>query len=449
MDAPALGEYRLSRMLKRPVLLAVPLVALALLASLLVPAGSGPVPAASAATRWVPTTGVKFNVPREGDKQYILERQVLDSINHARRGSTIRMSMFSFDRHVVADALIRARRDRRVAVQVIVNGHEMTPAQRKMKRVFKSDRSRPSFFYQCRASCRGQGDVNHSKFILFSQTGGASNVVMLGSLNMKRNGTDNQYNDLLTLRAKGVYNALDKVFTEMKRDRLARPSHLRLKIGDKYLLEVMPFPKAPAATTATKWTADRDPVSRLLEPVRCKGASNSTGRTIIRVNMHAWDGERGIMLAKRFRALYAAGCDVKILVGYMGRGVRRVFGSRTARGIVPVRSTGFDTNYDGEIDLYSHEKILTINGRYGSSTGRRLIVTGSSNYQNGGQYGDELFLRVFSSSLYSRYLANWNWVWSDPGRSHGFILARPTVNGRVTPELSDGLGTDSPEWRDK
>lgn len=450
MAAPVDGDSRLSRSVKRSLLVSVPLVALALLVTLLVPAGRGPIPAADAATTWRPTPGVKFNVPREGAKQYILEKQIIAAINHARRDSTIRMVMFSFDRNEVTDALLRARRDRRVAVQVIVNGHELPRAQKRLKRALGMDRSRRSFFYQCKASCRGQGDVQHSKFVLFSQAGAAKKTVMLGSLNMKLNGVKNQFNDLLTINfAGGLYDALDNVFTEMRRDRPAKRQHLRLAIGDKYLLEVMPFPKSPLATRATRYTVERDPINRILAPVRCTGANTASGRTVIRVNMHAWDRERGVMLAKRFRALYAAGCDVRILVGFMGKSVRQVFGSPTKRGLVPVRSTGFDTDDDGEIDLYSHEKILLINGRYGAATGRRVVVTGSSNYQNGGQYGDELILRVIDGSLHSRYTSNWNTVWGSPKYSHGFILARPIVNGRAVPMLYDGLGTDSPEWRDK
>ncbi len=175
---------------------------------------------------------------------------------------------------------------------------------------------------------RPQGDVQHSKFVLVSQSGAAQKTVMLGSLNMKLNGVKNQFNDLLTVNfAGGLYDALGNIFTEMRHDRPAKRQHLRLAIGDKYLLDVMPFPKSPLATRATKYTVDRDPINRILAPVRCTGARTPSGRTVIRVNMHAWDRERGVMLAKRFRALYASGCDVRILVGFMGKSVRQVFGS--------------------------------------------------------------------------------------------------------------------------
>jgi hypothetical protein len=410
--------------------------------------------AAKAAKRYTPTPGVKFNTPRVGgERQFRLEQQIIEAIRHAKPRSTIKMSMFSFDRMPVADALIAAKRKRKVHVQVIVNGHETPGAQSKLRKYLGKKRYRKSWFYQCKASCRGQGDVNHSKFVLFSHTGTAKKVVMLGSLNMKLNGSENQWNDLLTVNtAPKLYDTLYGVFREMKRDRLAKPAYISKEFG-RYHLYVLPFPRNGAATKRTKYTVNRDPISRLLAPIKCTGARTDSGRTIVRVNMHAWDGDRGRMIANKFRDLYAKGCDVKVMVGYAGAQTRNVFASRTKRGLMPTRSTGFDTDEDSEVDLYSHEKILLVNGNYDGNPGRKMVVTGSSNYQNGGQYGDELILRVFSNGLYRKYADNWGMKWRD--HTHGFSWGGSgglrTTSGRwlVPPVYADDLGIDSEEWRDE
>jgi hypothetical protein len=439
----------------RLALLLVSAVALsgAVLAPGAAPVEAAGAPAAKAAKPWRPTPGVKFNTPRVGgERQFRLEQQIIQAIRHAKPRSTIKMSMFSFDRMPVADALIDAKRKRKVHVQVIVNGHETPGAQSKLRKYLGKKRHRKSFFYQCKASCRGQGDVNHSKFVLFSRTGAAKNVVMLGSLNMKLNGAENQWNDLLTNTSPKLYDTLNRVFVEMKRDRLAKRPYISSEFG-RYHLFVLPFPRNGAATKRTKWTANRDPISRLLAPIKCTGARTDSGRTIVRVNMHAWDGDRGRMIANKFRDLYAQGCDVKVMVGYAGAQVRNVFASRTKRGLMPTRSTGFDTDEDSEVDLYSHEKILLVNGNYDGDRGKKMIVTGSSNYQNGGQYGDELILRVFSNSLYRRYADNWGMKWRD--ETHGFSWGGSgglrTASGRwlVPPVYADDLGIDSEEWRDE
>lgn len=415
---------------------------------------------------WVPDKGAKFNVPRVGgEPQFRLEQQVIDAINRAKPRSFIKMAMFSFDRTQVSDALIAARK-RNVRVQVIVNGHELPRAQQMLanrlgpryKRVKYIDETgakqwktveRKNFFYQCRASCRGDGDVQHSKFVLFTRTGQARNVVMLGSLNMKLNGSYNQFNDLLTLNNKaGLHRALDGIFEEMKQDRARKNSYRKLRIGKRFQLEVMPFPRL-RATPRTEWTPARDPIIKLLAPVKCRRAKTNSGRTIIRVNMHAWDEERGRLIANRFRDLYQQGCDVRIMVGFAGGKVRRVFAAPTSRGLMPVRSTGFDTDYDGEIDLYSHTKIITINGNYDGRRDRKVVVTGSSNFQHGGQYGDELIFRAYHPGLYRQYADNWGYVWRE--HTHGFHWGRIMARGGKGSYymLWDGLGTDSPEWRDE
>lgn len=386
------------------------LLALVLLVGLVAPGGS--VPGADAATTWVPQQGVKFNVARAGDRQYIIERQVIDAINHAAPGSYIKMSMFSYDRHPVTDALLRARK-RGVYVQVLVNRHERPSAQARLQNALGSNRSRRNFYYQCAASCRGQSDILHSKFVLFSKTGATTNTVMLGSANMKQNATDNQFNDWVTFnRQRTLHATLDAVFKEMAADRYANPMRIAKVIGTHLRLDVMPFPRDSLATDATRWTVSRDPVMRLLAPIRCKGATTSTGRTVIRVDMQAWDGERGKIIARRFKALYDAGCDVRLSVGFIPRTVKSILYASTGRGRVPLRSSAYDTDYDGEFDLYSHTKNVLIHGRYGDSTNLRIVLTGSSNFQDGGQYGDELFFRMTDMpNVYKRYLEHWWWMW--------------------------------------
>ncbi|WP_299051186.1 phospholipase D-like domain-containing protein [uncultured Nocardioides sp.] len=402
------------------------------------------------AKRYMPKEGAHFNTPREGARQYVIEREVLGAINHAIKGTAIRMSMFSFDRMVVADALVRAKR-RGVSVKVLVNNHEMTAAQAKLRSVLGNNRNKKNWWFQCKSACRGQGDVNHSKFILFRKAGGANYTTMVGSMNMKQNGTDNQFNDLFVENGqKPLFTFYNRIFNEMAKDKNAKPMYVKKTFGDgKFWVHILPFPKAPLGTPKTRYTVARDPMNQILRPIKCRNARTPSGRTAVRVNMHAWDGTRGTMLANRFRDLYAQGCDVKILVGFAGEKVRRVFANRTKRGYVPVRSTGFDTNGDRMIDKYSHEKTLMVNGNYGKKRGDKFIVTGSANHQDGGQYGDEIIMRVRGPRLHSQYVNNWNVKWNR--YSHGFSWGAAGMPRASGPAILgwNGLGTDSPEWEDE
>ena len=115
--------------------------------------------------------------------------------------------------------------------------------------------------------------------MLFSQTGGAKNVVMLGSLNMKLNGAYNQFNDLLTINNnKQLYTVLDGVYVQMARDRMVKKSYLDVKIGKRGgTAFVLPFPRKGAATKRTKWTLARDPIFKILAPVKCTGCQHRLG----------------------------------------------------------------------------------------------------------------------------------------------------------------------------
>jgi phosphatidylserine/phosphatidylglycerophosphate/cardiolipin synthase-like enzyme len=418
--------------------------------------------------KWMPTQGPVFNVPRsKPETQFRIERQVLSAIRHSRKGSRIWMSMFSFDRFPVANALIAARK-RGVQVQVLVNDHEMTPAQRKLRGFLGTNPKKKNFAYQCYKGCRSNGDVLHTKFFLFSKTGAAENTVMLGSVNMKMNGAKNQYNDLWTKSGvPNLYQRLEQLFREMKLDQPVPQPYISEAVGTRYWLMETPFHGAPYD----------DPIMQILRQVQCTGATIHGGRTVIRVNMHAWDGSRGRYIAQRFRNLYAQGCDIKIQYGMAGAGVRAVFGNPTDRGYVPVRSNGFDTDHsgpegesDGEVDLYSHMKMLLISGHYGDRTDARVTVTGSSNYQDSGLTGDEMIFSIAGKHTYRQYLKHFNWMWDKRTRAIGYRphtgSADPTdppFPARLMMAMADRLpagelprmivtekyGFDSPEWRDE
>jgi len=128
-----------------------------------------------------------------------------------------------------------------------------------------------------------------------------------------------------------------------------------------------------------------------------------------------------------------------------GKRVRQVFANRTKRGFVPVRSNGFDTNGDGVIDLYTHQKLLEVNGHFGNRRGAKVVWTGSSNFQDSGKNGDEILFRIMSPSNYKRYAANWKWMWDNKTRRLAWVAGRAVVNGRTTyvPTLRDPLSDAS------
>jgi phosphatidylserine/phosphatidylglycerophosphate/cardiolipin synthase-like enzyme len=357
--------------------------------------------------KWRPQQGAFFNTPRHGAKQWVLHQHIVSAIEHAKKGSYIRIALFSFDRKYVAGKLIRAKR-RGVHVQVLLNDHQVTPAQRMLHRALGTKRSRKSFAYECHHGCRSTGENLHTKFYLFSHTGGAFNTVMTGSVNLTGNSAMNQYNDIwITNNAPRLTKRFKVLFAQMKKDKPAHPGWLVQRVGHRFTLAATPFPHPGPK---------HDPIISILNNVHCLGATGGTGNkvhhTVVRVIMHAWNDYRGIYIAQKMRRLYAAGCDVKLQYGYGGEGVRNTFASRTGRGFIPVHTTGKDTNEDGLIDLYTHQKELLISGHYGKSTHARLVVTGSSNYNRDGIRGDEEIFQIKNRlPAWKDYIADFKRMW--------------------------------------
>ncbi|HEX5495973.1 MAG TPA: hypothetical protein VFX70_15500, partial [Mycobacteriales bacterium] len=153
-------------------------------------------------------------------------------------------------------------------------------------------------------------------------------------------------------------------------------------------------------------------------------------------------GERGAWLARKFRSLYADGCDVRLMYGFAGAATRQVLARPTSRGYVPVRSNGYDTDQDGYLDLYSHQKELMISGHYGSQSKYRLVVTGSSNYNNHGLTGDEILFLIHRHAAFTAYLRNFNYLWTYLTHRVHYQPSSPSSTARTAPSTGEAWRTD-------
>ena len=362
--------------------------------------------------RWHPVNHAFFNNPYAGDtKRFRIEQYLIKAIKNTPKNGIIRMSLYSWDRQEVARALVRARK-RGVQVQVLLNDHQVTRAQLFLRSSIGGNPRKKNFVYWCNASCRARRDNLHSKFMLFSRTGGINDVVVLGSANFTLNAVKWQWNDMLSM-TKQPYLSRDllKVFNDMRKDyNYNRPywTFCGNKSGkcnsetDRKYLRVFPRNAGPKS----------DPVLQMLKPVRCLyGKKGHVKRTQIRISMHTMKGPRGDYLAKRMRGLWAAGCDIKVIYGLMGFPTKRALGAATLRGRIPLRSTGFDYNADGEVDRYTHHKYATISGMYAGRI-RNMTFTGSSNWSNRGTYGDEIIFKLMGKKTLRQYNANFGKMFS-------------------------------------
>jgi phosphatidylserine/phosphatidylglycerophosphate/cardiolipin synthase-like enzyme len=333
------------------------------------------------------------------EQRYALIRHIDSRIDTAPEGATVRLAAYSFAMPSTAQSLIRAYR-RGVEVRVVVDDHSGGwRSVRTLRRALGSDTGARSFVQVCRASCRGGGGNQHSKFVTITRSGRAEDVVMVGSMNFTTYAASRQWQDLYTVAGDAeVYEQFRHIFDEMVRDRPQEP--LRLAATEQgFATDVSPVA-----------ASGRDPLLRRLGRVECRGATGGTGdhgRTVVRISMHAWNGERGIRLAHRVARLAREGCDVRVLAG-IG------FGPRVTKVL---RGGGVGYRDSGRHGRHTHEKLMFLSGHFGDRTDASYVWTGSHNWSDRSLRNDEVILRVSGRRQVEAYHANFARIWNLAGRS--------------------------------
>lgn len=421
--------------------------------------------------RWKVPTGPKFNNPMVPKDRFVIERHVLRAIRNTPRGEKITISAYSLDRQVFADELIRAKK-RGVKVKVLLNDHLVPSAQTRIQKVLGNNTKKSSFLRRCVSGCRADNNEYnnlHSKFYLFSRTGRNRNVVMLGSYNMTLNAVRWQWNDLWTTVGKRtLYNEFIGLFNDMRPDwDKRRPSYVFCENGrdcpagdqQKYFNVVFPRHTTPS----------KDVVIDILNNVQClyTDATGVQRRTRLALSMHTMRGGRGNYIADKLRDLYAQGCALRVNYGLMGFHTKRHIGAPTARGRVPLRSTGFNLRDDvptgdpeiddmpESIERYTHHKYFVLKGSYKGNVDSNIVWTGSTNWSSLGTPQDEILFTVHGRGVVRDYLQNFNLMWKKPYSRDAYTTTYSEwkmVNGRrvgtdpvVTVE-PDRLRAGGPTW---
>lgn len=421
--------------------------------------------------KWKVPVGPKFNNPMVPKDRFVIERHVLRAIRNTPKGEKITISAYSLDRQVFADELIRAKR-RGVKVQVLLNDHLVPNAQVRIQRVLGNNTKKSSFLRRCVSGCRAdKNEYNnlHSKFYLFSRTGRNRNVVMLGSYNMTLNAVRWQWNDLwTTVGKKTLYNEFLTLFRDMKPDWDKRRATYNFcengrdcPAGDQQKYHTVVFPKYT--------TPSDDVVLHLLNNVQClyTDATGVQRRTRLALSMHTMRGNRGNYIAAKLRDLYAQGCALRVNYGLMGYHTKQQIGAPTARGRVPLRSTGFNLkddvptgdpeidNQPENIERYTHHKYFVLKGSYKGNVDSNIVWTGSTNWSSLGTPQDEILFTVHGRGVVRDYLKNFNLMWGKPYSRDAYTTTYSEwkmVNGRrvgtdpvVTIE-PDGLRGRGAHW---
>ena len=354
-----------------------------------------------ASAAYVPAPGGLFNNPYAAKpaRTRILQH-IISAINHTPAGATIRIAVYSFDRKDVGDALVDAY-NRGVNVQMVQNDNAISNQTVRLQATLGDNPDSSSFFVLCHGSCRGGYGNQHMKIYLFTQTGDARNVVMTGSSNLTSYAVKVQWNDMFTVDgAPAMLGLYTSIFNQLKYDKKVAHPFVHKTTGS---YDSMFYPH-PDTTQAN------DPLLRRLDAVRCQtsGGYGSNGHSKVRIAVYGWQGERGLYLADRVVQMHTHGCDVKAIISSGGGQVAH----RLKKGGVPVRSADYDTNQDGTLEHYTHEKWMTLSGTL-AGTPTRAVWTGSENWSTLAPHNDEVTLRIMRDRAYSQYYKNFSFIWAN------------------------------------
>jgi phosphatidylserine/phosphatidylglycerophosphate/cardiolipin synthase-like enzyme len=382
-------------------------------------------------------TGAYFNNPRGGWTDRLrIERQVRRAIDNTRKGSTIRIALYSFDRIPVAQRLIAAR-NRGVHVQLLLNDHQDTKAMKMLRARLGTNVKKKDFIYKCHSGCRtaNRKRLLHTKFYTFTKTGKSKHALFFGSANMTMNAARHQWNDLYLMdEDKELFQQYVALFDDMKKDyekeQPPLPTFCGIPANGVSCDDAVDF--GTTVTFPRLVGPKNDPIVQILNRVQCitTAADGTRVRTKLAVSMHTIRGHRGNYLADAYRRKFAEGCQARFSFGLVGAITKGHLGAKTVRGRLPLRSTGFDyhpenndnvkNNPEDKLDLtldyYSHQKYLIIQGNYAGDPNAQLVFTGSSNWAANGSVNDDIVVGIQGKRVARQYLKNFNFEWR-PGNS--------------------------------
>lgn len=358
--------------------------------------------------------GITFNSPIGSRATKLkINNKIIGAINHARRGSYIKIMTWNFMSATAKDALLNAQR-RGVKIQLLMDASNVdadtpNPQFVKLKHGFSRGNvgrrvDRRSQAKTCSGACRGRGGAAHSKYFLFSRVGASPRVLMQGSANLTTAAAYNQWNEIYTLVDRDkLWEFANTIFDQMWLD-TAQPQPYMSVAAGRFSLTYSPY-GGPAYSS--------DPVQGALNSVVCRGAvraGNVHHRTVVRSAPDVIRGRRGMTAARQLKALWDRGCDVRVVYTVMGKDVKRVLSARSGRGKVPMRHLVQDFDGDGAFDNYFHIKVLTINGVMGSNKTAYLSFNGSSNTSDLSTSSDENIGTFRSRRItlhYQRHIDYW------------------------------------------
>ncbi|MEU6657906.1 phospholipase D-like domain-containing protein [Streptomyces sp. NPDC046821] len=356
------------------------------------------------------TPGARFNNPEDPDAQMEVMGPIIDSINSAGCGQTIRVAMYSMSSAQpgpdFANALIAAHQ-RGVIVKALMDAHSDNAVWQSVVDELGNDPQASSFAALCPGACltHFSGSALHAKYYMFSGGADANRTVTVSSANPTNAQASTAWNSSATVKGNvDLYNSYVRYFTAMSMGAVNGPG-----------------PLAPDYYNSTSATAARklSPPSYQWPKARSKSdtwvdfLNNIKAPATINIAMFQWTshgapGDKNYLeLPKKLVSLAQTGVKIHILftAGQVDDSVQSYLKNRPN---IDVHDTTHGTDANGNARHYTHDKYMMVSGSYAGVANSRIVFVGSSNWtSNGIWHNDESDLKLVGRPSYDTFMTDW------------------------------------------
>ena len=356
------------------------------------------------------TPGARFNDPEDLTAQMKIMGPIIESINSASCGQTVRVAMYSISNAQpgpdFVNALIAAHQ-RGVIVKALMDVHSNNAIWQSLVTELGNDPQASSFAAICPGGCLTHyaGSSLHAKYYMLSGGSDANRTVTVSSANPTAAQASTAWNSSFTVKGNvALYNSYVSYFAAMAKGALNGPG-----------------PLAPDYYSSTSATAARklSPPSYQWPKARAKSDTwvdflgNIKAPATINIAMFQWTahgqpgGRNYLELPKKLVSLAQSGVKIRILItaGMVDDSVQDHLKNRPN---IEVHDTTRGTDANGNALHYTHNKYMMVSGNYAGVANSKIVFVGSSNWtSNGVWHNDETDLKLTGSSSYNTFMADW------------------------------------------
>ncbi|WP_306321764.1 MULTISPECIES: phosphatidylserine/phosphatidylglycerophosphate/cardiolipin synthase family protein [unclassified Streptomyces] len=355
--------------------------------------------------------GPSFSDPEDPDAQMNILGPIIESINSASCGQTIRVAMYSIGSTQpgpdFAAALIAAHQ-RGVIVKALMDSHSDNAVWQSLVTELGNDPQASSFAALCPGGCLTHytGSALHAKYYMLSGGSDANRTVTVTSANPTSAQANTAWNSGTTVKGNvDLYNSYVRYFTAMSKGAQGGPGPL---MPDYYNSTSGTDARTTLSPPSYQWPKERTGSDTWVDFL-----NNIKAPATINIAMFQWTshGEPGdanyLELPKKLVSLAQTGVKIHILftAGQVDTSVQDYLKDRPN---IDVHDTTRGIDANGNALHYTHDKYMMVSGTYAGAANSSLVFVGSSNWtSNGVWHNDESDLKLVGQTNYDAFMTDW------------------------------------------